>query len=174
MRQLEAEGLIRQGRNGRGIPERKMYLHDSRGKPIPNLWDDIPRLVAHGNERTGSPDQKPVALYEGMILASNNPGDLVLDLLCGCATTLMAAGKNNRRWVGIDRRKDVRRQVVCRMLGIRADEAEKQARSPMYGEWITTRLAELDNHYRTVPPARTDSGGAGAPEPERRSFPASR
>ena len=72
--------------------------------------------------------------------------------------------------VGIDRRKDVRRQVVCRMLGIRADEAEKQARSPMYGEWITTRLAELDNHYRTLPPVRTGSGGNGAPELSRQQM----
>ena len=55
------------------------------------------------NERTGSPDQKPLPLYERMILASSNPGDLVLDPFAGCATTIIAARKHGRRWVGVDR-----------------------------------------------------------------------
>ena len=46
--------------------------------------------------------QKPVALLERIIQASSNPGDLVLDPFCGCGTTIDAAEKLGRDWIGID------------------------------------------------------------------------
>ena len=68
-------------------------------------------------ERTGFPDQKPLALYERILLASSNKGDLVLDPFAGSATTLIAAQNNGRRWVGIDRLPDSSFHLACRMLG---------------------------------------------------------
>ena len=53
-------------------------------------------------ERLGYPTQKPVALLERIISASSNEGDVVLDPFCGCGTTVHAAQKLNRRWIGID------------------------------------------------------------------------
>ena len=53
-------------------------------------------------ERLGYPTQKPLALYERIIKASSNPGDLVMDPFCGCGTTIDAAHTLNRRWIGID------------------------------------------------------------------------
>ena len=50
----------------------------------------------------GYPTQKPVALLERIVKASSNPGDIVLDPFCGCGTTIAAARKLNRQWVGID------------------------------------------------------------------------
>jgi hypothetical protein len=41
-------------------------------------------------------------LLERIIQASSNPGDLVLDPFCGCGTTIDAAEKNGRDWIGID------------------------------------------------------------------------
>ena len=55
-----------------------------------------------GDERLGYPTQKPVALLERIIAASSNPGDVVLDPFCGCGTTIAAAQKLGRRWIGID------------------------------------------------------------------------
>lgn len=72
-----------------------------------------------------SPDQKPLALYERIILASSKKDDLVLDPFCGCATTIIAARDLKRRWIGIDRRPDARYHVVCRMAGIPAKERKK-------------------------------------------------
>jgi hypothetical protein len=46
--------------------------------------------------------KSPVALLERIILASTNPGGLVLDPFCGCGTTIDAAEKNGRDWIGID------------------------------------------------------------------------
>ena len=55
-----------------------------------------------GSERLGYPTQKPVALLERIVRASSNPGDMVLDPFCGCATTLVAADRLQREWAGID------------------------------------------------------------------------
>ena len=109
------------------------------------------------------PTQKPLALYERIVLASSNKGDLVLDPFAGYATTLIAARNHGRRWVGAERRPDARHHVVCRMLGIKAQEAEKARQNTLYGDWITARLAELETHYRTEAPTRTDEGDAAAP-----------
>ena len=53
-------------------------------------------------ERLGYPTQKPVALLERIIAASSEEGDLVLDPFCGCGTTIHAAEKLGRKWIGID------------------------------------------------------------------------
>ncbi len=50
----------------------------------------------------GYATQKPLALLERIVKASSDEGDVVLDPFCGCATTLEAAHKLNRRWIGID------------------------------------------------------------------------
>lgn len=70
-------------------------------KGATDVWD-IPSLNNMAKERTGFPTQKPLALYERIIEASTNPGDLVLDPFCGSGTTLVAAERLNRRWMGID------------------------------------------------------------------------
>ena len=49
-----------------------------------------------------TPTQKPIPVYERIIEASSNKGDIVLDPFCGCGTTLMAAEKLERKWIGID------------------------------------------------------------------------
>jgi site-specific DNA-methyltransferase (adenine-specific) len=43
-----------------------------------------------------------LALLERIVQASSNPGDLVLDPFCGCGTSVDAAQKLGRRWIGID------------------------------------------------------------------------
>ena len=139
--------------------EKKRRIHE-RGTIPADWWADgfLSNISAYKSELTGSPDQKPLALYERIVLASSNKGDLVLDPFAGYATTLIAARDHGRRWVGIDRRPDARHHVVCRMLGLKAQEAEKARENTLYGDWITARLSELETHYRTEPPARTDAG----------------
>ena len=126
-----------------------------------NLWDDINE--AKGTERRGSPDQKPLALYERIIRASSRPGDIVLDPFAGCATTPIAARNLRRRWVGIDRREDGRFHVVCRLMGITEKEAREYAKQTHLSEWLDQQLAKFGAHYRTEPPTRTDVGETAAP-----------
>ncbi len=140
---------------------------DAKGKVPEDYWledrDGMTPVGRKANERTGSPDQKPLTLYERMILASSNPGDLVLDPFAGCATTIIAARKHGRRWVGVDRRTDARYHVVCRMAGMKAADAAKIRERSDLAEWLDEQLAKYDAHYSTDAPERTDEGETAAP-----------
>ena len=97
----------------RGIPYRDFYAYDKKGniqtdkgyhpdgKMVPDWWE-ISAISSVASERLGYPTQKPLALYERIIKASSNPGDLVLDPFAGCGTTIEAAKKNGRDVIGID------------------------------------------------------------------------
>ena len=50
----------------------------------------------------GYPTQKPLALLERLIQLGSNPGDIILDPFCGCGTTIAAAQKLDRKWIGIE------------------------------------------------------------------------
>jgi site-specific DNA-methyltransferase (adenine-specific) len=100
MLEEDRKGRIVVPRGGTGIPRYKRYLDEQEGIPVDDVWYDI-ELVS-GREGLGYPTQKPVALLERIISASSNEGDVVLDPFCGCGTTIAAAHKLNRRWIGID------------------------------------------------------------------------
>ena len=94
---LDQAGLVR---HGSGLPRLKTYLSATRGIAATNFIGDIP--MASGRERTGYATQKPLALYERIISASSNPGDVVLDIFAGCATTALAAERLKRQWIACD------------------------------------------------------------------------
>ena len=85
-----------------GMPRYKRYLDEMPGSPITSVWTDIPLINSQAQERLGYPTQKPVALLERIIRASSNQGDTILDPFCGCGTTIHAAQKLKREWIGID------------------------------------------------------------------------
>jgi len=99
MLQLEAEGRIYTGSK---IPRLKRFLDELPGQAVHELWTDIPAINSQAKERLGYQTQKPLALLERIIMASSNNGNLVLDPFCGCGTTIIAAQKLKRRWIGID------------------------------------------------------------------------
>ena len=99
--ELDAQGRIYWPPKGT-MPQYKRYRDELKGKAIPDIWDDIDRINPVGSERLGYPTQKPLALLERILQASSNPGDVVLDPFCGCGTTIAAAQKLGRRWIGID------------------------------------------------------------------------
>lgn len=65
----------------------------SPGAPMRDVWN-IGILSPTAKERMGYPTQKPVALLDRIVKASSNPGDVVFDPFCGCATTIEAAEVN--------------------------------------------------------------------------------
>jgi site-specific DNA-methyltransferase (adenine-specific) len=83
-------------------PQLKRYLAEQSGTVMGSVWTDIAPINSQAQERLGYPTQKPVALLERIISASSNPGDVVLDPFCGCGTTVHAAQKLGRQWIGID------------------------------------------------------------------------
>lgn len=83
---LDAVGLIYWPDKKGGWPRQKKFLDEAKGVP---LQDVVSALDSE-------------ALLERIISASSNEGDTVLDPFCGCGTTIAAAQKLNRRWIGID------------------------------------------------------------------------
>lgn len=93
------EGYLRRDGNpprGKGIP-----VEDTWNCHSGDVLDSI-MIKSFSREKLGYPTQKPVALLERIIKASSSPGDLVLDPFCGCGTTVAAADKLDRDWIGID------------------------------------------------------------------------
>lgn len=96
-----AAGRVVQSAPGK-VPEQIMYLDEQQGRLTGDVWTDISVLNSRAAERLGYPTQKPVALLERILLASSDAGDVILDPFCGCGTTVDAAQKLGRRWIGID------------------------------------------------------------------------
>ena len=100
MQELHDKKRIRYTRNG--TAEYIRYLDEMPGMPLQDVWDDINPINSQSAERMGYPTQKPIALMERILELSSKRDDLVLDAFCGCGTTLMAAQKLGRKWIGID------------------------------------------------------------------------
>jgi site-specific DNA-methyltransferase (adenine-specific) len=98
---FDKQGLIYWPPKGR-VPRFKRYLNEKAGVPISDVIADINPIGAQAQERLGYPTQKPQALLERLIEASSNKGDIVLDPFCGCGTSIHAAQKLGRQWIGID------------------------------------------------------------------------
>ena len=77
----------------------------TKGLPMRDVWS-LSIIAGSSKERIGYPTQKPLALLNRIIEASSNPGDVVLDPFCGSGTTLVAAARAGRRWIGIDTSPD--------------------------------------------------------------------
>jgi len=98
----DSQGRIHFPKKTTGRLMRKSYADENKGMPVQNLWADIVMLTVGSSELTGYPTQKPLALLERIISASSSEGDVVLDPFCGSGTTIEAAQKLNRNWIGID------------------------------------------------------------------------
>lgn len=139
--------------SSKGMSAKRGMDYREEGMPLNDWWSDIMQLINWHKERVGFPTQKPLALYERIIIASSNPGDIVLDPFAGCATTPVAAERLDRQWIGMDI-WDGAYQVVLDRL-----QAEGLA---VDGE--SDRLLTLgDIHYSTAPPVRSDDNEVAAP-----------
>ncbi|HDS30274.1 MAG TPA: site-specific DNA-methyltransferase, partial [Firmicutes bacterium] len=98
---LDKKGLIYWPPKGK-TPQFKRYYNPDAGVPITDVIVDIDPIPSKSSERLGYPTQKPEALLERIIKVSSNEGDTVLDPFCGCGTTIVAAEKLKRKWIGID------------------------------------------------------------------------
>ncbi|MGX9120959.1 site-specific DNA-methyltransferase [Mesorhizobium sp. BHbsci] len=104
MDEWDASGLIHWPKNG-GWPRRiddEPFVPEARKIVVGDVWTDIDRLNQKARERVGYPTQKPVSLLERILTASSTRNSVVLDPFCGCGTTIEAAQRLGRKWIGID------------------------------------------------------------------------
>ncbi|RMX11599.1 site-specific DNA-methyltransferase [Allofranklinella schreckenbergeri] len=97
-----------------GNPRRKVYLEDSTGIPVQNIWLDFKDPHNQNIHITGYPTEKNPNLLERIISASSNPGDLVMDCYSGSGTTLAVAAALGRQWIGVDRSDEAIRTTLRR------------------------------------------------------------
>ena len=97
---MDANGEIYWSSNGN--PRRKVYLDESLGKPVQDIWLDFKDAHNQNIKVTGYPTEKNSELLTRIINASSLPGSLVLDCFAGSGTTLAVAEKLERQWIGID------------------------------------------------------------------------
>lgn len=118
LRKYDREGRLKFPTKPDGQLRLKMYLDESPGVKLQNIWDDIPAVNSQAEERIGYPTQKPVPLLERIVRSSSSPDDIVLDAFCGCGTALVASQKLERRWIGIDVSP-----TACRVMSSRLESA---------------------------------------------------
>lgn len=85
-----------------GNPRRKIYLENSAGIPVQDIWMDFRDAHNQNIHITGYPTEKNISLLTRIIQASSNAGDFVLDCYAGSGTTLVAASELDRKWIGVD------------------------------------------------------------------------
>jgi adenine-specific DNA-methyltransferase len=85
---------------------------------------------------TGFPNQKHHKLLEIIIRLGSNKGDLIADFFCGSGTTLIAAEKLERRWIGCDISEYAIHITRKRLLSLL--EKKRQEKIPFYPFQIKT------------------------------------
>ena len=96
----------------------KLYTYYDDDPVAPSdVWTDLSHLQQKDPERTGYDTQKPLALLERIVRCASRPGDWVLDPFSGSGTTLEAARRNDRRFIGIDRQPVTLNLVRRRLNG---------------------------------------------------------
>ena len=98
--EMDAKGEIYWSPNGN--PRRKVYLDDSLGKPVQDIWLDFKDAHNQNIRITGYPTEKNPELLARIIKASSSHDGLILDCFAGSGTTLDVAHKFGRNWIGID------------------------------------------------------------------------
>jgi adenine-specific DNA-methyltransferase len=100
LEELDRKGEIYWSKNGN--PRRKVYLDESNGIAMQDIWLDYLDVNNQNTQTTGYPTEKNIEMLKRIILASSNEGDLVMDCFAGSGTTLVAADELERNWIGVD------------------------------------------------------------------------
>jgi len=128
--EMDARGEIYWSPNGN--PRRKIYLDESNGVPVQDIWMDFKDAHNQNIKITGYPTEKNPELLSRIIKASSNPGDVVLDCFSGSGTTLEIASELNRNWIGIDNSREALTTMFKRFA---------KGTEPM-GDFVSQRLGK--------------------------------
>lgn len=112
--ELDARGEIFWSKNGN--PRRKVFLDQSAGVPVQDIWMEFRDAHNQNIHVTGYPTEKNIDLLKRIVAASSNPGDIVLDCFAGSGTTLVAADMLDRAWIGADNSPEALRTLLHRFV----------------------------------------------------------
>jgi adenine-specific DNA-methyltransferase len=110
--EMDARGEIYWSKNGN--PRRKVYLDESSGVSVQDIWLDYRDAHNQMVHISGYPTEKNINLLRRIVEASSNPGDIVLDCFAGSGTTIVAADSLGRDWIGVDNSPEAMRTMLHR------------------------------------------------------------
>lgn len=126
LEQLDAAGEIYWSPTGN--PRRKVFCDPSKGIPVQDIWLNYRDSINQQQKTTGYPTEKNLDMLQLIVEASSRPGDIVLDCFAGSGTTLDAAQRLGRNWIGIDNGDESIKAIVKRFtrgLDIYGDYVDK-------------------------------------------------
>ena len=116
----DSEGLIEWSDNGN--PRKKIYADEREGKRVQDIWEfKDPMYPVY-------PTEKNADLLDLIIRTSSNPDSIVMDCFAGSGTTLKAAERLGRNWIGIDK-SDLAIQTIKEKLQLEKDDLFSQIQS---------------------------------------------
>lgn len=94
LEQWDRQGLIEW--SSKGNPRKVIFADEREGKRVQDIWEfKDPQYPVY-------PTEKNAEMLERIIATSSLPGSIVLDCFCGSGSSLKAAQRLQRRWIGID------------------------------------------------------------------------
>jgi DNA modification methylase len=150
LRKHDSEGRLHWPKKEGGVPRLKKYESEHEGVPLQDIWTDISKIHNQSSELTGYATQKPEALYERIIKASSNEGDMVADFFCGSGTTAAVAEKLRRKWIICDLGKFAIHTTRKRLIGV---QRQLKAEGKDYRAFEILNLGKYERqHYIGVNP----------------------
>ena len=140
-------------------PKKGQYSSNPKGKNPTDIWEvllqdwekeiwNIPNVKANHVEKTEHPCQYPIELVERCLLALTNKGDWVLDPFAGVGSTLIAALKNNRNVVGIEKEAKYRKIGLKRISQLKSgDLAFRPLEKPIY-DHTKSKLSKVPEEHK--------------------------
>lgn len=153
MQKYEKEGKLKFPNDKNGRIERKQYLDEWEGTPIQNLWDDIFVINPVSSERIESElnlTQKPEALLQRIIKASSNEDSIVLDFFAGSGTSVAAAQKLGRKWLGIEMGEHFYKVILPRLKKVIAGFQSGISKECDYQGGGAFRYYELESYEEAL------------------------
>lgn len=160
MAQYDAAGRLIFPSDPDGAIRLKMYLDESPGVPVQDIWTDIGKVEAVSVENLGYVTQKPEALLARIVETSSNPGGLVADFFCGSGTTGTVAERLGRKWLMADLGRfaihTTRKRLIDLQRQLNADEKPYRAFDVFnlgrYERqwWQKERLQGADEEHRRI------------------------
>lgn len=125
----------------------KRYLDEALqdGRPLDDVWP-IDKLNNSDKEKVGWETQKPLRLLERIVQTASRPGDVVADFFCGCGTTLVAAHKLGRRYLGVDISPIASKVIRKRLAELGENCAELSLRSLSKAQILRLNHQEFEEY----------------------------
>ena len=124
MEQFDREGRLIFPDSKDGRIQYKQYIDEVEGVKLQDLWLDVYSVNPVAQERLGYPTQKSVSLLDRIIKMSTSESDIVLDVFLGSGTTVDAAQKLGRHWIGCDINKGAIQTTAKRLQTVMSEQTE--------------------------------------------------